>query len=526
MQDKVYIFGHQNPDTDSVTSSIALSYLKNHLGLRAEARILGDVNKETKFVLDYFKVKTPSYLDSVKLQIKNVDYYKGYQVFTDDSILNVYTYLKELNITGAPVVDHNNILKGVVTSKDILKKIIENNNYIDTTYDNVKRLLNGVEILKFSSSVKGKITKNINDKIDDNKVVILENINDYINTNNINTIIVINNHIDHEIIKELYLKKINVIYTKLDILSAFNNLILSDSIINVISKEQINMFNENYYYYDFLHEANKLGHNNYPVINKNRECLGLIRITDKNEIHKKKVILVDHNEAIQSVDGIEEADIIEIVDHHKIGSLSTNDPINFRNMSVGSTNTIIYEMYKENHVIIPYYIAGIMLSGILSDTLGLTGSTTTEIDKEAVLKLSNLLDIDYKNYYKEMLQAGTSIDGLTKLEVLTQDYKTFQVDDKKYAVGVMITLDIEQIMKDKDEYLDIMEQRKNSNGLKLMLFVITDVINNGSYILYTEGAEEILKEAFNLNDIYQGIFIDGITSRKKQVIPNINSAIK
>ena len=145
MQDKVYIFGHQNPDTDSVTSSIALSYLKNHLGLRAEARILGDVNKETKFVLDYFKVKTPSYLDSVKLQIKNVDYYKGYQVFTDDSILNVYTYLKELNITGAPVVDHNNILKGVVTSKDILKKIIENNNYIDTTYDNVKRLLNGTE---------------------------------------------------------------------------------------------------------------------------------------------------------------------------------------------------------------------------------------------------------------------------------------------------------------------------------------------------------------------------------------------
>ena len=529
MQDKVYIFGHQNPDTDSVTSAIALTYLKNNLGINAEARILGDLNKETKFVLNYFKVKTPAYLDSVKLQINNVDYHKGYQVLIDDNILNVYNYLKERSITGAPVVDDNNKLKGLITTRDILNKFIENNDYIDTTYDNVLKLLNGVEILKFSNIVKGKIISSIKNRKGKDNIFIAENINVLKESlyNSINTLIILDKEsISHEIIKKLYLKKINIIYTKLDMLNAFNNLVLSDSIKNITRENQINMFNENYYYYEFLKEANKLGHNNYPVINKKKECLGLIRITDKNEIHKKKVILVDHNEEIQSVDGIEEADIIEIVDHHKIGSLSTNDPINFRNMSVGSTNTIIYEMYKENHIAIPYEVAGIMISGILSDTLGLTGSTTTDIDIDTVVKLSNLMGLDYKKYYREMLQAGTSIEGFTKLEVLTQDYKTFQVDDKKYSIGVTVTLDIEQIMKDKDEYLTIMENKKKNNDLSLVLFVITDVINNGSYILYTKGCEEIIMEVFNLNDIYEGIFIKGITSRKKQIVPKINEFLK
>ena len=195
-------------------------------------------------------------------------------------------------------------------------------------------------------------------------------------------------------------------------------------------------------------------------------------------------------------------------------------------MAVGSTNTIVFQMFKERQINIPYNIGGMMLSGILSDTLCLTSSTTTDLDRYTVDFLSTNMKFDYKSYYKDMLTAGTSIDGLTKLEVITQDYKNFQVEDKKYAVSQTITLDIANIMKDKNEYLSIMEDRCNNQNLEFMLFIITDVLRNGSYILYTKGCEEMLDYSFNLDDVYEGVFISGLTSRKKQVIPYINDYIK
>lgn len=524
MKDEVYVFGHQRPDTDSVTSAISLSYLKNNLGINAIPKVLGEINNETKFVLDYFKVKAPSYLDNVKIQIKNVDYYKDYKVNINDSIKDVYDYLKRLNITGAPVVDSNNKIKGVVTSKDILHTLINNTDYIDTTYDNIIKVLNGKELLRNANNVTGKIiTSKTN--ISDKSILITNDLNITLNSN-INTLIITVKSLSHEIIKQAYLNKINIIYTDDELLNIYHKLLLSDSIKNVINKDRIIMYNENYDYLKFLKEAKKLGHNNYPIINKHKDCLGLIRITDKININKKKVILVDHNEIVQSVDGLDEAEIIEIVDHHKIGSISTNDPINFRNMSVGSTNTIIYEMYKESHIDIPYEVAGLMISGILSDTLGLTSSTTTKMDEDAVINMSCLMNLDYKKYYEKMLKAGTSIEGLTKLEVLNQDYKSFTLDDSKFGIAQTITLDFDNIMKDMDEYLNLMEQKKESSNLDLLLFVVTDAIKNGSYLLYTKGCEDLLKEAFNIDNIKQGIFLKGITSRKKQVVPKINELIK
>ena len=186
----------------------------------------------------------------------------------------------------------------------------------------------------------------------------------------------------------------------------------------------------------------------------------------------------------------------------------------------------MYRLFREQHVEIPYDIAGLMISGILSDTLGLTSSTTTELDIITVNKLAIDMNIDYKKYYQEMLKAGTSISGHTKLEVLTQDYKNFQVEDKKFAIGQVITMDIDNIMKDKDEYLAIMEDKKNKNELEFILFIVTDVLKNGSYLLYTIGTEEMIKKSFNLASIYEGIFISGLTSRKKQVVPYVNDYLK
>ena len=367
-------------------------------------------------------------------------------------------------------------------------------------------------------------------KLDSDTILIVgERINviNYAIDSNVKTIIFVGgNDINNDQLKKAEDKKINIIKTNFESFKTARRVMYSEYIKNIMNDNKFYKFNQNYYFYDFLKEARKLGHNNYPVVGRHDECLGLIRVTDKNTKHNKKVILVDHNESTQSVEGLNEATIIEIVDHHKIGDLSTSEPINFRNMAVGSTNTIVYQMFRERHVDIPYEIAGMMISGILSDTLCLTSSTTTDLDKITVNLLANEMNLDYKSYYEEMLKAGTSIEGLTKKEVLTQDYKNFQVEDKKYAIGQTITLDIDNIMKDKNEYISLMEEKKKDHDLELILFIITDVLKNGSYILYTSGCEEMLSESFNINDVYEGVFIPGMTSRKKQVVPYINEYIK
>ena len=538
-KEKIYVFGHLKPDTDSVTSAISVAYLKRQLGYNASAYILGDLNKESEFVLKYFNIKTPSYLDNVKLQIKDVEYYKGYYVNDNDTVIDTYNYFKEKGITGAPVVDLNKRIKGVITSKDIVSKIIEDDSeYLSTSYGNLVKTIDGVEVLKFDDEITGKIlvptvtSKALvqEDKLKSDTILIVglrNNVINYAIERCVKAVIIVSgNDLSEEQFDKCKKNKINVIKTNLESFKTARKVINSEYIKNVMNNDKFYKYNQNYYFYDFLKEARKLGHNNYPVVDKNNKCLGLIRITDKNIKHNKKVILVDHNELAQSVEGLEEAEIIEVVDHHKLGDLSTSDPINFRNMAVGSTNTIVFQMFKERQINIPYNIGGMMLSGILSDTLCLTSSTTTDLDRYTVDFLSTNMKFDYKSYYKDMLTAGTSIDGLTKLEVITQDYKNFQVEDKKYAVSQTITLDIANIMKDKNEYLSIMEDRCNNQNLEFMLFIITDVLRNGSYILYTKGCEEMLDYSFNLDDVYEGVFISGLTSRKKQVIPYINDYIK
>lgn len=539
MKDKIYVFGHLKPDTDSVTSAISVAYLKRKLGYNAEAYILGDLNKESEFVLKYFNIKIPSYLDNVKLQIKDVEYYKEYYVNDSDTVIDAYNYFKEKGITGSPVVDNDKKIKGVITSKDIASKIIEDDSeYLSTSYDNLVKTIDGVEILKFDDEITGKLlvptvtSKALvsDDKLKSDTILIVglrNNVINYAIERCVKAIIIVGgNDLSIEQLEKCKKNKINVIKTNLESFKTARKVINSEYIKNVMNNDMFYKFNQNYYFYDFLKEARKLGHNNYPVVDRNNKCLGLIRVTDKNIKHHKKVILVDHNEISQSVEGLEEAEIIEVVDHHKLGDLSTSDPINFRNMAVGSTNTIVFQMFKERQINIPYNIGGMMLSGILSDTLCLTSSTTTDLDRYTVDFLSTNMKFDYKSYYKDMLTAGTSIDGLTKLEVITQDYKNFQFEDKKYAVSQTITLDIANIMKDKNEYLSIMEDRCNNQNLEFMLFIITDVLRNGSYILYTKGCEEMLDYSFNLDDVYEGVFISGLTSRKKQVIPYINDYIK
>jgi len=272
---------------------------------------------------------------------------------------------------------------------------------------------------------------------------------------------------------------------------------------------------------DFIDMANRTKFSYYPVVNKNNKCLGTVTLADTFEKKKKKVILVDHNSYTQSIEGIEEANILEIVDHHNIGSIGTNSPINFRNMPVGSSNTIIYQMYKENNIKIPKQIAGIMASGIISDTLILKSPTTTELDKKALMELSKLAKINYNKYGIDLLKAGASIKGKTKEELLYQDFKIYPIGNKKIGIGQISTTDPSIFLKDKEEYETLLTSIAKNNEYASLTFFVNDILNDGSYIFFNTDSKDVLSNAFNLKKLEQGTFLKKIVSRKLQIVPVI-----
>src|SRR5699024_3345953 len=263
---------------------------------------------------------------------------------------------------------------------------------------------------------------------------------------------------------------------------------------------------------------NKLKHTNYPVVNKKNQCLGLLRITDLNEKHPKNVILVDHNEKLQSVEGLEEANILEIFDHHNLGSITTNTPINFRNMAVGSTCTIVYTLYKERKVEIPKEIAGALLSGILSDTLILKSPTATPRDVEAVEELSRIAGVDYKVYGMDMLKAGTSLEGMSKEDVLYNDFKLYTVNEKTFAIGQYLTMNFEERKRELTDYVATLDEVAEANHYDFVALYVTDIIQNGSYVIFNTKGQEVVDVVYQKEKIPEGYFVENCVSRKKHVV--------
>jgi len=534
----IYIFGHKKPDTDSVTAAISLSYLKNQLGYKTTPRILGHANLETKFALDYFHVNEPKYLNDVKLQLKDVNYHKGYFMEKSSSIEKAFNLMHDNGLTGLPVVDSKKKFLGLITIKDLAKEVVSGNfEKLNTSYDNILNTLKAKEILRFDDEIKGNLIvasyrsttflENVN-LTEDNILIVGDrhSIIEYAVNSKVKMVIIVG---DGDI-KEHHLQTakknhVNIIKTSFDTLHASKLISYSNYLENILVNSRPVSFEENDYVDDFLEINNKLKHTNYPILNKKGICLGMLRLTDLNEKNKKKVILVDHNEKMQSVDGIEDAEILEIIDHHNLGNLTTSIPINFRNMAVGSTNTIIYQLYKENNVVIPKEIAGMMLSGILSDTLLLKSPTTTPIDKITVKDLEKIAQVDYETYGMELLKAGTSLKGKTKEEVLYNDFKIFTINDKKIGIGQIFTMNFEEIEKEKNEYIKLLNRVSENNNYHFVALFITDIIKNGSYVLYSEKAQNILEIAYSKEKFNQGQYLEGCISRKKQIVPFVIDAI-
>lgn len=530
--EKVYIFGHKNPDTDSVTSAISLSYLKNKLGEKTVPCILGEVNNETKYVLDYFKEKTPIYLNDTRLQVKDLMYKKGCFINYKKTFNELYNYMQQEEITGIPICNDDNKYLGIVTMKDLLKVIIDPlYNTLNTSYENILKTLNGKKGFKYDNEINGSLlvsafkTSEFEEKIaltNDHILVVGNRINiiKYALKSKVKLLIIVGcDSIDSDLLTLAKRNRVNIIYSPYDSFYTAKLTILSNYIKNIISNRNIAVIDENTYVFDFEMIFNKYKFTNYPIINKNNKVLGLLRMEDMHEKKPKKVIMVDHNEYEQSVLGIEEADILEIIDHHKIGNVNSSSPINFRNMAVGSTNTIIYEMYKEHHLTPPKNIAGLMIAGIISDTLLFHSPTTTKYDKKAVSELSKVANLNVQSFAKEMFEAGASIKGKTIEELIYNDFKVFNINDKKIGIGQMTVINYQKMLDEKEKYIEVLESISKEHGYEILSFCITDVINSNTYILYNEASRSIFETIFNIPKLTQGYKLKGVVSRKKQIIP-------
>ena len=372
---KTYIFGHKNPDTDSVCSAIALSYLKNQLGMHTEPRILGHLNNETKFVLNYFKIDTPSYLNDVKLQIRDIDYGKGYMCYAKQSLYEAINYLRDNHLSTIPIVDYDKTFLGLLSMKDITTELISwDYDGIKTSYQNILNTIQGTEVLKFNEEIEGNVlvasyrsTTFINDvELTPNDILILgdrHSIIEYAVESGVKMIIITG---DNEI-KETHLKiaeqnKVNIIKTSLRTFNVVKIIGMCNYAETLMYSKNIISVHENDYVKDFVELTNRLKYKVYPVLNNKKECLGVVQLSDTSNKHKKQVILVDHNEKEQSADGIEEAEIIEIVDHHKIANFETHEPLFYLAMPVGCTATILREMFKGSGIQMDKITAGLMLN--------------------------------------------------------------------------------------------------------------------------------------------------------------------
>lgn len=531
------IFGHKTPDTDSVCAAIALSHLKNETNELSKPYVLGSINKETEFVLKYFNVQVPEKLNNVKIQIKDLAYDRVEPFNKNNSVHFAYFNMNENKLRTLPIIDEQGCLAGIITMKDIAMSLINTDQrYLNTSYDNIIETLLGKCVLKFNDVIDGEIivasfeekTLRKSDVLNKNSIVIVGDRYDVINYAieiGVRLIIVTGDFsISEDLIQLARNNEVNIISTAYQTYYTAKNIVLSKYVKDIMKDKDIMMFSEEDYLNDCKEDIEGSKHSKFPIISNDKKYLGLLSRNHLINPQRKKVILVDHNEMNQSAEGLDEAEILEIIDHHKIGDIKTSIPIVFRNIPVGSSNTIIYNMYKERNISIKKEVAGLMLSGIISDTLLFKSPTTTQADKNAVDELLKIVDIDLLQYAMDMFKAGTSLEGYSLEEILFQDFKKFNLVYKNVGISQVFTLDINQIMDRKEEFVKLIDHMTEDKDYFMIIMAVTDIVNEGSYMFYTSNKERLVKSIFD--DAYQGIYVDKCVSRKKQIVPKVIDALK
>ncbi|WP_160670762.1 putative manganese-dependent inorganic diphosphatase [Clostridium sp. C8-1-8] len=543
MKDVIYVTGHKNPDSDSICAAIGYAEFKNKSGeIPAIPVRLGEPNQETQFVLNYFGVEKPEFLETVKLKVEDLDFDRIESVTAEVSLKQAWNVMKDNNVKSIPVVDSHKRLAGILSTANLTSS------YMDT-WDNciLGKSSTPIEnVLDALSAEAQYINKEA--KVYPGKIVVAamqpDTMKEIVSTGDIaivgdraetqetlidikvSLIIITGSHkMNERLLEKARENGVTVISTPYDSFTASRFIVQSVPVGYVMAKDNLVSFSTDELADDIKHVMAETRYRSYPVVDAENKVVGSISRYHLISNHKKKVIQVDHNERGQSVNGLEDAEILEIIDHHRVADIQTGNPIYFRNEPLGSTSTIVAKRFFENGLTPSKEAAGLLASAIISDTLLFRSPTCTPVDKEICLKLAEIAGIEAEAYAKEMFKAGTSLKGKTVEQIFNQDFKPFNIEGIKVGVAQVNTMDIEGFMPLKDEMLAYMERKGEEAGLKVIMLLLTDIINEGSQLLVAGKMPEIAERAFNVTLVDNTAYLPGVLSRKKQVIPPVTNAI-
>ena len=543
MKDVIYVTGHKNPDSDSICAAYAYAEFKNKIGdIETIACRLGNVNQETQYILDYFNAEAPQLLKTVKLKVEDLQFDNISPVSPELSLKTAWTIMRDKNIKTLPVADENDHLLGVLAVSNLTScymdiwdnRILAKSN---TTLDNIIDTLSAKAsyINENLTTFPGKIVVSamqpdtMTGHIEEGDIAIVgdrEEAQAELIKLNVSLMIVTGGYAPSQNIIELAKEHgVTVIVTQHDSFTTSRLLVQSIPVGYVMVKENIVSFTTDDLVDDIKGIMTETRFRSYPVLDQNGRVVGTVSRYHLISNHKKKVIQVDHNERGQSVDGLEDAEILEIIDHHRVADIQTNNPIYFRNEPVGSTSTIVAKCFFENGIRPSRKAAGLLCGAIISDTLLFRSPTCTPQDQYICKKLAEIADINIEEFAKEMFKAGTSLKGKTVEQIFNSDFKPFTIEDTKVGIAQVNTMDIEGFMPLKEEMLNYMDQKAKEAGLDMVMLLLTDILNEGSEILVTGNKPEIVEKAFNVTLKDKGAFLPGVLSRKKQVVPPITNAI-
>lgn len=538
---KVWVVGHKNPDTDSICAAISYAYLKNQSGDKKTyvAKRAGAVNEETRYVLERFGVEEPPLVTYAGAQIKDINIRKTAGVSNQISLKRAWELMKKLEVVTLPVTNQFGKLEGVIVTKDIATSYMDvlDNCVLSkarTQYKTIAETIDGEVYAgnEHAHFVRGKVviaTSNpeyMADYIEDDDLVILgdrEEAQMQAIRSNASCIIIGGGLEMAEEVKKLAEKRDCVIITTpFDTFSVARLINQSMPIKQYMTRRELVTFDIDDYVDDVKDVMSRVRHRDFPVLGSNGNYVGMISRRNLMNMQKKQIILVDHNEKSQAVDGIGEAEILEIIDHHRLGSLETVSPVYFRNQPLGCTSTIIYQMYQEQRVEIPKEIAGLLLSAIISDTLMFRSPTCTPLDKSVAKRLAEIADVDIEDHAKKMFRAGSDFKNKTTEEIFYQDFKIFHTEDCDFGVAQISAMSGEELEQIGEQLRPFLPQVLGEKRLNMVYVMLTDILEESSKIIFAgEDAGKILAHAFKKQEDADGILLDGIISRKKQMIPTL-----
>ena len=541
----VCVIGHKNPDTDSICAAISYAYLKNskERGFHYVPVRAGQISAETQYVLEHFQVEPPVFLDNIGTRVKDMAIRQVPGVRSNISLKNAWNLMMTQNVFTLPITNEENQLKGLITVNDIAKSYMEEYDsaivsVAKTPYRNILETLDAEMVVGDEEGYfdQGKVViaaanpDVMENYIEEHDMVILGNGYESqlcaIEMQAGCIVVCLGAPVSRTIQRLARDRNCSIIVTPLDTYAVARLINQSMPVDFFMRKESLQTFRLGDYTEIIRDVMSKKRYRDFPILDQAGKYVGMISRRNLLGVRKRGLILVDHNEVSQAVDNVLDAEIMEIIDHHRLGSLETMSPVYFRNQPVGCTCTIIYQVYQEQGVEIPPKIAGLMCSAIISDTLLFRSPTCTPMDINAAQNLAQIAQIECDCYARSMFAAGSDLGSRTPEEIFYQDFKKFEFGDWNIGIGQITSMSMEELETIKQRLMPYMEKVFAEHDTDMMFFMLTDIIEESTELLcYGKGADELVEEAFHQKVTNNCAQLPGVVSRKKQLVPSFMAAI-